>query len=276
MIWAIGDLQGCYEPFMRLLDKIDFKPKRDRLWLTGDLVNRGNGSREVLDFVYAHRKCIDVVLGNHDLSLLAVWWGIKKSNPTIDPILSDRKAKKWIKWLRSRPFLQVDYRLGYIMAHAGIPPSFELGTALYYDRILRQRLRSKDAPVWLAKMIDRSVDHFDPLGGNLEHERYALGGFTRMRFCHANGYLDFDQKGAPAPAIRQKGLYPWFVCPARKKLDQTVIFGHWSTLGFYKKRKAICLDSGCVWRGKLTALRLDGKKRIARSVKCPEGIEPKG
>jgi len=274
VIWAIGDIQGCYDPLMRLLKKIDFDPGRDTLWLAGDLVNRGSKSREVLEYLYEIRDSVRVVLGNHDITMLAVWWGIKKSNLTLDPVLSDPRCEEWMQWLRSRPFMQVDLTLGYVMAHAGIPPEFGLGTALHYNRILTRRLQSNHAAEWLQKMMNKSEDHFDPLGNDLQHERYMLSGFIRMRFCHReSGRLDFRQKGAPTNALREKGLIPWFECPVRKRLDQKILFGHWSTLGYYENDEVCCLDSGCLWRKELTARRLDGGEKEIVTVACPEGID---
>ncbi|WP_456433951.1 symmetrical bis(5'-nucleosyl)-tetraphosphatase [Nitratifractor sp.] len=275
MIWAIGDLQGCYDSFRLLLERIGFEPDRDTLWLAGDLVNRGPKSREVLEYLYSIRHSLRVVLGNHDIALLAAWWGIKKSNPTLDPILADPRVEEWIEWLRSQPFVQVDLDLGYVMAHAGIPPEFGLGSSLHYNRILTRRLRSERAPEWLRAMMDKNEDHFDPLGGDLQHERYMLAGFTRMRFCSRDGWLDFDQKGPPTPKVRAKGLMPWFECPVRKPVEEKILFGHWSTLGYFENDAVCCLDSGCLWRGKLTAKRLDTEDCTIVQVPCPEGIAPR-
>ncbi len=275
MIWAIGDIQGCYDPLMRLLEKIDFNPKRDTLWLAGDLVNRGKRSREVLEYLYGIRESLRVVLGNHDIALLAAAWGIKKSNPTLNPILEDPRREEWLNWLRQQPFLQMDHSLGYVMAHAGIPPEFGLGSSLHYNRILMQKLKSDRAADWLAVMMGKNEDHFDPLGNDLQHERYMLAGFIRMRYCHPDGRLDFHQKGAPGEKTRAKGLLPWFECPVRKKVEEKILFGHWSTLGYFENDEVCCLDSGCLWQGRLTARRLDGPKagKIVQ-VECPEGIAP--
>jgi bis(5'-nucleosyl)-tetraphosphatase (symmetrical) len=276
MIWAVGDIQGCYDPLRRLLEKIDFDPGRDTLWLAGDLVNRGPKSREVLEYLYEIRDSLRIVLGNHDIALLAAWWGIKKSNPTLDPILNDPMAESWLEWLRSQPFMQVDLKLGWVMAHAGIPPEFGLGTSLHYNRILQRRLQSDRAAEWLKKMMGKNEDHFDPLGSDLQHERYMLSGFIRMRYCTRDGRLDFDQKGAPTKKVRAKGLMPWFECPVRKRLEERIVFGHWSTLGYFENDEVCCLDSGCLWKGRLTARRLDTPERVAVQVKCPEGIAPTG
>jgi len=152
-IWAIGDIQGCYDAFMRLLEEIDFDPEQDRLWIAGDLVNRGNGSLEVLEYLYAIRDRIDVVLGNHDITLLAIYWGLKKSNPTLDPVLASPDADRLIGWLRAQPFVHYDKKLGYVMVHAGIPPAFDLETALHFSRKLQEKLQSDKAAKWLDKKM---------------------------------------------------------------------------------------------------------------------------
>jgi bis(5'-nucleosyl)-tetraphosphatase (symmetrical) len=269
MIWAVGDLQGCYDSFRRLLEKIGFDPERDTLWLAGDLVNRGPKSREVLEYLYPIRERLRIVLGNHDIALLAAAWGIKKSNPTLDPILEDPRAEEWLAWLREQPFVQADSKLGYVMVHAGIPPEFGLESSLHYNRILQRRLQSDRASEWLAAMMGGSEERFDPLGGDLQHERYMLSAFIRMRYCYSDGRLEFGQKGAPDPAaMKEQGIVPWFTCPARKALKLKVVFGHWSTLGYYNDANVACLDTGCVWGGKLTARRLDSGEEEIVQVDC--------
>ena len=133
-VWAIGDIQGCYSSFREMLEKIKFNPKKDTLWIAGDLVNRGDGSLETLEYLYNIRKSIKVVLGNHDLALIAVYYGFKKSNSTLEPILNSPNAKKLIEWLKSQPFLHVDEKLGYCMVHAGISPEFDLTMAIKYAK----------------------------------------------------------------------------------------------------------------------------------------------
>ncbi len=274
MIWAIGDIQGCYDSLLNLLEKIKFNPKKDELWIAGDLVNRGPKSKEVLEYLYSIKDSIKIVLGNHDISLLAIAWGIKSSNPTLEPILKDSRSDKWLKWLAKQPFIQVDLKLGYVMAHAGLPPEFGLETSLHYNRILMRRLQSKGAKEWLDNMMKKSEDHFEALGGDLAQERYMLSSFTRMRFCYSDGRLDFNQKGSPNEKSYAKGLLPWFEVKKRKHIKEKIIFGHWSTLNYFENDEVCCLDSGCLWQGKLTAKRLDSKKAKIVQVDCPNGIKP--
>jgi len=275
LVWAIGDIQGCYDSFIKLLDKINFNPNRDTLFIAGDLVNRGAKSKEVLKYLYNIRGSLRVVLGNHDIALLAIYFGLKKSNPTLEPILKDPKHRLYLEWLRGLDFVIEDKELGFVMAHAGIPPQFNLKTAMKFNTILKKRLKSKRAKEWLKIMMEQDETKFSKDMSKIEKERFALGSFIRMRYIKAKDCkLDFKQKGAPRSEIYKKGLVPWFECPKRKAIKQKIIFGHWSTLGYYENREVCCLDSGCLWRGKLTAKRLDSKKQIIKQVDCKEGIDP--
>ena len=270
MIWAIGDIQGCYKPFKELLEKIEFNPKKDTLWLVGDLVNRGKGSLEVLEYLYSIRDSVKIVLGNHDIALIATYFGLKKSNPTIDPILNSLNCEKLILWLRKQPFLYVDYKLGYAMAHAGIAPNIELGAAIYYNNILQSRLQSSNAKEWLKVMMSKESEYFFSNSSNSELERYFLSSFTRMRYCYKDGHLDFKQKGSPKD-LNNPNLYPWFDCPTKINKELKIVFGHWSTLGFVNRKDILAIDTGCVWNGRLTAISLPDEKVV--SVKCDNSIE---
>lgn len=274
-VWAIGDIQGCYKPLRALLKKISFDPSRDRLWLAGDLVNRGEGSLETLKYLYSIRKNVEIVLGNHDMTLIAAYYGIKKSNPTLDPILNSPDAKKLIKWLRGQKILHVDYQLGYCMSHAGISPEFDLGMALRYARRIEEKLQSEHADVWLKKMFKNGMDRFSRESSKTDIDRYIVSAFTRMRFCYKDHRLDFNQKGAPTQALREKGLKPWFESENRKPIELKTIFGHWSTLGFYEDENVLALDTGCVWGGALTAARIDGDEVETVSVECTKKDEVK-
>ena len=269
MVWAIGDIQGCYKHLRALLDKIEFDPKRDKLWIAGDLVNRGEDSLETLRYLYKIRKSIVVVLGNHDIALIAAYIGLKKSNSSIDPIMNAPDAPKLIKWLRLQKFFYIDDDLGYCMSHAGISPQFDLKMAIDSAKKIEKKLHSDAYGGWIASMFEKGMDHFDVTASEIEKERYILSSFIRMRFCYDDGRLEFKQKGAPDPLlVEQRGLKPWFVCPVRKKIKSKIIFGHWSTLGYYNDSEVCCLDTGCVWDGVMTAMRLDGKKEEVVQVKC--------
>ncbi len=269
-VWAIGDIQGCYTPFMRLLEKLEFDPAKDRLWIAGDLVNRGEGSLEVLEYLYSIKDSIRIVLGNHDISLIAVYLGIKKSNPSLDPILKSDKADELIGWLREQPFVHHNSSLGYVMVHAGIPPEFDLDMALYFSKRLQSKIQSSNAARWLSKKMLGGVHSLSDGKKN----RFAINAFTRMRYCDSQGRLDFDQKGKPSKKTYEAGLVPWFEYKDRKKIEPKIIFGHWSTLGYIENDDVICLDTGCIWQGKLTAKRIDIPDGKIVQVKCPEGIKP--
>jgi len=259
--WAIGDIQGCFDNFMQLLEKIEFNPKKDRLWLVGDLVNRGPKSLEVLEYLYEIQDSCNIVLGNHDISLIASYYGLKKPNPTIAPVLESKNADKLINWLRMQPFIHIDYDLGYIMAHAGIAPQFELGSAIYYNNLLSKELSGANAKSWLENIIKKKSTKFHPKADIIEEERYALSSFISMRYCYRDGRLDFEQKGSPKE-LKRDDLYPWFDCPNRKKLDLKVVFGHWSTLGFLNRADIVAIDTGCLWGRRLSAFNLEKEKLV--------------
>ncbi len=267
-VWAVGDIQGCYRSFRELLTKISFDPSKDRLWVAGDLVNRGEGSLETLKYLYSIRESVEIVLGNHDITLIAAYYGIKKSNPSIDPILNSPDAKKLIDWLREQKFLHVDYQLGYCMSHAGISPEFDLGMAIRYAKRVEEKLQGDHAEVWLKKMFKSGIDRFNRESSKTDIDRYIVSAFTRMRFCYKDHRLDFDQKGAPTVALRVKGLKPWFESENRKDIHMKIIFGHWSTLGFYEDEYVLGLDTGCLWGGQLTAARIDRDQVVVVSVEC--------
>jgi len=271
-VWAVGDLQGCYGAFRRLLEEIKFDPLKDKLWLVGDLVNRGEDSLSTLEYVYNIRNSVEVVLGNHDISLIAAYYGVKKSNAFIDPILHSPHAKLYIDWLRRRKFLHTDYSLGWCMAHAGISPEFDLGMAVRYARQIESRLQDEDEEhvrVWLKKMFRHSVDRFDRDASIDDIDRYILSTYTQMRFCYKDHHLDFDEKGPPTDKkLDLKGMKPWFKVVNRKPVDLKIVFGHWSALGFYMDDNVLALDTGCVWNGKLTAARLDTENIEVVSVDC--------
>jgi len=273
-VWAIGDIQGCHASFMELLGKIAFNPLTDKLWIAGDLVNRGEDSLETLYYLYSIRESVEVVLGNHDIALIAAYYGIKKSNPTIDPILASPDAKLLIDWLKRQKFLHVDYTLGYCMAHAGISPEFDLGMTMTYAQRIEEKLQSDDVQSWLRVMFKKGINRFDRNSSSVDIDRYIISAFTRMRFCYGDYRLDFDQKGEPTDALRKKGLKPWFECDNRKSIDLKIIFGHWSTLGFHHDENVLALDTGCLWGGKLTAARIDVDKVKIVEVECDGTMEP--
>jgi len=273
-VWAIGDIQGCYGSFKALLEKIAFDPQKDTLWVAGDLVNRGEDSLETLYYLYSIRQSVRIVLGNHDISLIAAYYGIKKSNPTLDPILASPDAKMLIDWLRTQKFLHTDFGLGYCMAHAGISPEFDLGMAMTYAKRIEAKLQSNEVALWLKAMFKGTATRFERDASELEIDRYILSAFTRMRFCYDDTRLDFKQKGSPTDALKEQGLKPWFMCQNRKEVELKIIFGHWSTLGFYQDENVLALDTGCLWGGSLTVARIDTPQAQIVSLACSATMEP--
>ncbi len=265
MTWAIGDIQGCFDNFMKLLKEINFNPQKDKLWLVGDLVNRGDKSLEVIEYLYSIKESCNIVLGNHDISLIATYFGLKKSNPTIETILNSPKVDLYINWLRTLPFIHIDYNLGYVMAHAGIAPTFELGSAIYYNNMLQKKLQSSNVKEWLELILKENTTKLHPNKDKIQEERYALNSFVSMRYCYVDGTLDFKQKGSPKDLINPN-LYPWFDCPNRKKIDFKIVFGHWSTLGYLNRDDILALDTGCIWKRELSAFELENNKLI--QIKC--------
>ncbi len=261
MTWAIGDLQGCFSSFIKLLEKIEFNSSSDTIWLVGDLVNRGEDSLRTLEYIYSNKDRFKIVLGNHDISLIAAYYGIKKSNPTIDPILKSKNAQVLIEWLKSQPFLYIDKKLGYCMAHSGMSPLFDINLATKWNNLLQNRLMDKDVSSWLntvSKNKSSSLKYDDD-------ELYALASFTRMRYCFDDGALELEEKNGSS---NDSSLKPWFQIENRKYIPYKIIFGHWSTLGFYKDKNVVAIDTGCVWGGKLTAFCLETQE--VKSVFCKD------
>ncbi len=259
-IYAIGDIQGCYTAFCKLLDKLKFDPAVDRLWLVGDLVNRGGKSLEVLRQIHTIRDSVSCVLGNHDLHLLAaaeVKTG-RHRNPEFTRIFRASDGDELLDWLRQQPLLRVDDERRLILVHAGLAPGWTVKKAQRLAAKVSERLAGKPKQrrrFYTAMYGDRPAV-WQP-GLNAEDElRVITNTLTRMRYCAPDGLMSLTDNGPPG--TQKKGYQPWFT-QLRRSSDYTIIFGHWSTLGLYFGHQAVCLDSGCVWGGKLTALRIGEK-----------------
>ena len=256
-VYAIGDIQGCYDPLARLLDHLRFDPVADVLWLVGDLVNRGPHSVEVLRLVHGLGKRTVTVLGNHDLTLLAVAAGqVKpKRKDTFHTILAAPDRDELLDWLRRRPLLHHDPTLNFTLIHAGLPPQWDLALAQRCAAELEATLRGPDCGDFLAHMFGGEPRRWrDDLTG-YDRLRFIVNALTRMRFCTADGALSFSGKGPPGS--QEPGLLPWFAAPGRRNADLNLVFGHWAALGYYRAPGIYALDSGCVWGKRLTAIRLD-------------------
>lgn len=255
-IYAVGDLQGCYTAFQRLLDKVQFSPEQDTLWLAGDLVSRGKQSLEVLRAVKDLGDAAVVVLGNHDISLIAAHYGVVKAHSSLQPVMKAPDREELIEWLRFRPILHVDSELGYCMAHAGVYPLWNLNQAQQFAREIEVPIRGATIKRWLKNVYGDKPELWNESLKSYDRHRFILNAFTRMRGCQQNGGLNYSVKGT-ASDHQAAGLYPWFQVPQRVLLPYKVVFGHWSAMGFYENNQVVSLDTGCVWGGKLTAVRLD-------------------
>lgn len=259
--YAIGDIQGCLPALKCLLDKIDFSADADRLWLAGDLINRGGHCLDTLRFLYNIKNSITCVLGNHDLHLLAVAEGVRKPgrSDTLDAILQAPDRNELLNWLREQPLLHRDQRLGYTMTHAGIPPIWDLDTAEARAKEVEAALRSNEAREFYANMYGNEPDGWSESLTGMTRLRVITNYFTRMRFCTEDSRLDFASKGDPADP--PNGFKPWFLQPNRKTEADRLIFGHWAALnGNSGGGNLVALDTGCVWGNRLTAFRLEDRQ----------------
>ncbi len=270
--WAIGDLHGCYDDLQRLLEAIEFAPERDRLWFVGDLVNRGPDSLACLRYVYGLGDRAICVPGNHDLHLLATAAGTRGAHPrdTFDAILEAPDRAELLDWLRARPLLHHDTTLGFTLVHAGLHPQWDLATAQRVAREVETELRRPDGRVFAYMYGNEPARWSEELTGE-ERIRCAINAFTRMRYCHADGSMDFAPTGAPGTQPAE--LMPWFDVPGRANADLRIVFGHWSTLGYLARDNVFALDSGCLWGGCLTALSLDDPDTVVQAD-CAGALTP--
>ena len=256
--YAIGDIQGCYSTFRRMLDQLRFDPARDRLWLVGDLVNRGPQSLAVLRFVKNLGARAVTVLGNHDLHLLVVAAGHVKQHQgdTLNAILRAPDRDELLDWLRRQKMMHAAGR--YAMVHAGLLPQWSIPKALTLAREVETALRSDDYGEFLRHMYGNQPDRWrDNLSG-FDRLRVITNALTRLRLCTVTGRMEFTHKGRPVDLPR--GYQPWFNVPRRRNRATTVIFGHWAALGLYMDSNVAGLDTGCVWGRTLTALRLADRR----------------
>ncbi|MGG9845285.1 bis(5'-nucleosyl)-tetraphosphatase (symmetrical) ApaH [Klebsiella pneumoniae] len=259
--YLIGDVHGCYDELIALLAQVEFDPRRDTLWLTGDLVARGPGSLEVLRYVKSLGDSVRLVLGNHDLHLLAVFAGISRNKPKdrLKPLLEAPDADELLNWLRRQPLLQVDEEKKLAMAHAGITPQWDLETAQQCARDVEAVLSSDSYPFFLDAMYGDMPNHWSNELSGLARLRFISNAFTRMRYCFPNGQLDMYSKEAPEDAPAP--LKPWFAIPGPVSNAYSIAFGHWASLeGRGTPEGIYALDTGCCWGGELTCLRWEDKQ----------------
>jgi len=263
--YAIGDVQGCYEPLQRLLELIDFNEKEDCLWFVGDLVNRGPESLAVLRFINSLPLTPRITLGNHDLHLLGALFAVKPwkgDDDTLQEIVQAPDGEDLGHWLRKQSILQFSAELNLVMCHSGIAPLWDLPQAMHLARELETVLAGDNYRDFLTHMYGNKPDIWSDELAGMDRYRLITNYFTRMRFCDAQGRLELNYKGTVADA--PTNLYPWYAVPNRKGIDADIVFGHWAALmGRCPNPRIHAIDTGCLWGGQLTALRLQDKQRFA-------------
>ncbi|MGH8472442.1 MAG: symmetrical bis(5'-nucleosyl)-tetraphosphatase [Gammaproteobacteria bacterium] len=277
LTYAIGDVQGCYGELRFLLDRIGFDPGTARLWLTGDLVNRGPRSLEVLRFVKGLGEAALTVLGNHDLHLLAVAEGQARPNKldngkdrtgALEPVLAAKDRDELLDWLRRRPLMHHDPALGYALVHAGLPPEWDVAEACRCAAEVEASLRGDGFREFLGRMYGDAPRRWSERLAGWDRLRFITNCLTRLRYCGADGTLALEEKGPPSHSTAE--LIPWFQVPGRASDGMGIVFGHWSTLRMDSEAMAryrvYPLDTGCCWGGRLTALELDTGR--FQSVPC--------
>ncbi|MCE9660880.1 MAG: symmetrical bis(5'-nucleosyl)-tetraphosphatase [Burkholderiales bacterium] len=274
MDYVVGDIQGCADALERLLAKVGFSPSRDRLYVLGDLVNRGPDSLGVLRRLRGLGDAAACVLGNHDWHLLAVAAGVRPRhrNDTLDDILDAPDREDWLGWLRQQRMAL--HSGGWLMLHAGVVPQWDLARTLALAAGLERALREAPPREFLGAMFGNEPLAWSESLAGAERLRFTLNVLTRIRFVTPAGRLEFATKdGADAAPA---GFSPWFDAPGRKTLGTRVAFGHWSTLGLFDRPDVLGLDTGCVWGGQLSAARIDGGRREIVQVDCEQAQRPGG
>ncbi len=253
--FAIGDVHGCFDTLQHLLRRIRYDRRQDRLWFVGDLVNRGPRSLAVLRWAVEEEDRIVVVLGNHDLHLLGLAWGVSplKRRDTLDHLLAAPDRDDLLEWLRRRPLLHREN--GCTLVHAGLFPIWSLDKAERLARNVEEWLRGDRAPELVASIEKKTAERWRGGLEGFERVRTALAGFARLRTLHEDGRMCAEFSGPPREA--PKGCTPWFAVPGRRSAEEHVVFGHWAALGLWRQDGIAALDTGCAWGRELTAMRLD-------------------
>ena len=259
-IYAIGDVQGCYEELSRLIDKLKFDPANDELWFVGDLVNRGPRSLDVLRLIASLGKCATVTLGNHDLHLLAVAEKPETADAELKDVISASDAGDLLDWLAHQPLAVYRPELNTLMIHAGVDRSWNPLQTIKLAREVENALRGDERQEFLRHMYGRQPDLWSNDLSGMERLRFIANCLTRIRFCYADGRLEFDHKEPPGQ--QPDALIPWFDLPNRAADTVRIVFGHWASLGLLQRSNLLAIDTGCVWGRELTAVRLEGPSRI--------------
>jgi bis(5'-nucleosyl)-tetraphosphatase (symmetrical) len=271
--YAIGDLQGCLDPLQELLQRIAFDPIRDRLLFAGDLVNRGPQSLQVLRFIRSLGKAAVTVLGNHDLHLLAATHGGRfRANDTFDEIMRAPDRDELLDWLMQQPLAHEDPQSGALLIHAGVPPQWDRAQVLSLAQEVSATLTGPGGGELLTQMYGNEPDRWSEGLRGLPRLRFIINCLTRLRYCESDGRVRLKPSGAPG--TQPQGLLPWFEAPGRKTAGDTIVFGHWSTLGrvHWPQARVYGLDTGCLWGGCLTALNLESW--ATTSIDCRQYQQP--
>ena len=259
-IYAIGDVQGCYAELSRLIDKLKFDPADDELWFVGDLVNRGPRSLDVLRLVASLDNNATVTLGNHDLHLLAVAENPDNADAELLPLITANDAEELLNWLSHQSLAVYRPELNTLMVHAGVERSWDPLQTIKLAREVESALRGNQRHEFLQHMYGRQPDRWSKDLEGMDRLRFITNCLTRIRFCYADGRLEFDHKGAPG---QQPGdLVPWFDLPDRSTETVRIVYGHWASLGLLQRPNLLAIDTGCVWGRELSAVRLEGPSRV--------------
>jgi len=262
--YIVGDVQGCITSLKNLLKKINFSYDSDRLFFLGDVVNRGENNLETMKFIFSHQDNFDMVLGNHDIHLMACHFDSKKikKSDNFDDILNSNLRDKIIEYLLNRSLaLQLD---GSILIHAGVPPIWSEKDVFYYSDFIKSNMQSSDSEQFIDSIYSNKPNKFNNSLTMIEKSIYAINALTRMRFCSKHGEIEYETKGNFN--LSPSGYKAWFLHKNEKLADVNIFFGHWSTLKDFDHPKRYHLDTGCVWGNKLTAIRFEDKQIF--SVDC--------
>ncbi len=267
--YAIGDIQGCFAELRELLQKIGFSPEQDQLWLVGDLVNRGPDSLAVLRWARDMGDAAVTVLGNHDLHLLAVAEGLAKHgrNDTLQEIMAAPDREELLAWLRNQRLLHAEGN--HVLVHAGLLPQWTVAQAAALAREVENMLRGKNYRNFLARMYGNSPNRWEDGLSGMGRFRVITNAMTRMRFITSQGVMEFAHKGPPRNP--PPGYLPWFEVPGRLSAAATIVCGHWSALGLQLREGLMTLDTGCLWGGQLSAVRLEDRAVFQVACSAPPG-----
>lgn len=277
-IYCIGDIQGCDSALERLLHTVDYSPSRDQVYLLGDLVNRGPESLQVLERCIRHEGSMHAILGNHDLHLLARYYGARKpgKRDTLDEILLSPQKNKLIDWVRQQPLMR-QIQIGstpLTMVHAGLLPQWSTAQALSLAHEVEDVLKGSDCAKFMHKMYGNQPDQWHEDLQGYDRLRVIVNAMTRLRFCTLQGKMDFDS--AESAESAPEGLLPWFQVPGRASASTVITFGHWSTLGLQDSHNILAMDTGCVWGGCLSAMRYGNSldEREVIQIACEAAQQP--